>query len=69
MRDDAEDWGSTRRAFRLIVAREGVEKVADAIPAGRDTVYRLIRGDTSHPTRAVRAGIERIVREREEPNP
>lgn len=66
MTDDADDWPQTRREFRRIVAREGVEKVADAIPAGRDTVYRLIRGDTSHPTRAVRAGIERIVKEKKQ---
>lgn len=66
---DQEDWPETRRAFRRIVAREGVDKVADAIPAGRDTVYRLIRGDTSNPTRAVRAGVERIVRENEDKQP
>jgi len=66
MTDDADDWPQTRREFRRIVAREGVNKVADAIPAGRDTVYRLIRGDTSHPTRAVRAGIERIVKEKKQ---
>ena len=63
MTDELDDWSATRREFRRIVAREGVEKVADAIPAGRDTVYRLIRGDTANPTRAVRAGIERIVKE------
>ncbi len=63
---DDEDWPETRRAFQRIVARQGVEKVADAIPAGRDTVYRLIRGDTANPTRAVRAGVERVVKEHEE---
>lgn len=59
------NWPETRERFRYLVARKGVQNVADAIPAGRDTVYRLIKGETKEPTRAVRAGIERIVREDE----
>lgn len=35
--------------------------VADEIPADKVTAYRLIKGETKHPTRAIRAGIERIV--------
>jgi hypothetical protein len=56
-------WEQTRRDFCRIAAQMGVAKVADEIPAGRDTVYRLIRGTTEQPTRAVKAGIERIVKE------
>jgi len=62
--DDSE-WPSMRRQFARIAAKRGVQVVADAIPAGRDTVYRLIRGETQYPTRAVRAGVERIVKESE----
>lgn len=55
----------TFREFRRIAAREGVDKVADMIPAHRATIYRLIRGETQEPSRAVCAGIERVVREHE----
>jgi DNA-binding phage protein len=57
------DWPETRRDFCRIAARMGVAQVAEQIPAGRDTVYRLLRGETEQPTRAVKAGIERIVKE------
>lgn len=57
------NWDKVREQFRYLVARRGVQNVADAIPAGRDTVYRLIKGETTEPTRAVRAGIERLVDE------
>lgn len=56
-------WEDTRRDFCRIAAQKGVARVAEEIPAGRDTVYRLIRGTTEQPTRAVKAGIERIVKE------
>jgi hypothetical protein len=62
------DWDKVREQFRYLVARRGVQNVADAIPAGRDTVYRLIKGETTEPTRAVRAGIERLVDEEEGKN-
>lgn len=54
-------WSELEAAFRRLVAREGVRKVAEAIPAGRDTVYRLIKGETKRPTQAIRAGVERLV--------
>ena len=57
------DWSKTCEAFRRIAAREGLVKIAEEIPAHHATVYRLVRGDTQHPSRAVRAGIERIVEE------
>lgn len=52
---------TTIRQFRRIAARHGVEKIAEEIPADRATVYRIIGGETVRPTRAVRAGIERVV--------
>ena len=61
------DWTKTRDEFRRIAAREGVYRVADDVPADPKTIYRLIRGETKTPTRAVRAGIERLVREHKEP--
>lgn len=54
-------WEDTRREFCRIAAKRGVERVAEEIPANRATAYRLIRGETRDPSRAIRAGIERIV--------
>jgi len=65
------DWRKTCEAFRRIVAKRGVAKVADEVPVNRATLYRFIRGDTERPSNAVRAGIERIVQQSTttEPNP
>jgi len=57
------DWPETFREFRRIAAESGVREVAQRIPADYSTVYRMLRGETAEPTRAVRAGIERIVTE------
>ncbi len=59
-----ETWERTWIEFRRVAAKEGIDKVAAEVPADRATIYRLIRGDTERPTRAVRAGIERIVEDR-----
>lgn len=58
-------WHAVKERFLHIAACKGIENVANAIPSGRDTVYRLIKGETLKPTRAVLAGIERIVAEHE----
>lgn len=58
------EWEVTRREFRRIVAREGVDRIAPEVPADRSTIYRLIRGETHATTRAVRAGITRIVEQK-----
>jgi hypothetical protein len=60
------DWCDIREQFRRLVGTEGVEKVAHAIPADPTTVYRLVRGDTRRPTRAVQASIEQLIEERDE---
>ncbi len=54
-------WSELDEPFRSIVFRDGVEKTAERIPAARNTVYRLISGETTKPSNAVRAGVERIV--------
>jgi len=56
-------WAELADDFRRVAFARGVEIVADAIPADRATVYRLLNGVTQHPTRAIRAGVERVVRE------
>jgi len=63
---EVRDWETTRRIFRRIAASEGVARVAPQIPADRVTVYRIISGEHEKPTRAVRAGIERIVTEHQQ---
>jgi len=59
-----EDWQNLRQKFRRIAAREGVRRIASEVPASHTTIYRIISGDTSQPSRALRAAIERIVDDR-----
>ena len=54
-------WQDIRERFRSIVFRRGVNHVANAIPADRVTVFRLVNGTTERPSLAVRAGIERLI--------
>ena len=56
-------WSDMTDDFRRIAFRDGIEKTADRIPATRMTVYRLIRGETTRPSNAIKAGVERIIRE------
>lgn len=55
------DWSQTLAAFRLIAAQLSVKKVSHEIPASCHTVYRLIKGETRQPTKAVQAGVKRLV--------
>jgi hypothetical protein len=57
------DWETTRREFCRIAAKRGVVRTAEDVPANKMTLYRLISGETKMPSRAIRAGIERIVEE------
>lgn len=63
-------WHELRDGLARVVFTKGVENVAREIPAHRVTVYRLINGDTQHPTHAIQAGVERLVRNslQEQPN-
>ncbi len=58
-------WDELKRKFCHIAAARGIRNVADAIPASHTTVYRLIKGETLHPSHAVRAAMTRIVDEDE----
>lgn len=58
-----DDWSKTCEAFRNLAARKGVHKIAAEVPANPTTIYRFIKGDTLKPSRAVKVGIERVVRE------
>lgn len=57
------DWPTTRAEFCKLAACEGVRKIADRVPAHRMTIYRIMSGNTQAPSRAVREGIERLVKE------
>ncbi len=48
------------RDLRRIVADLGVSGAAREIPASRKTVYRLLKEEVTQPSRAIRAGIERL---------
>jgi predicted N-acyltransferase len=63
----SEKWDKLKPEIERICLRRGIPKVANAIPANPATVYRLLNNETSQPSRAVEAGIERIV-EREQRN-
>lgn len=64
-----DDWPTTYQKFRRIAAREGVRRTADDVPVDASNLYKLLRGEITTPTRAVRAGIERVVREHEHLDP
>ena len=55
------EWADTRRRLARLAACKGVANVADAIPAAKVTVYRLIKGDTERPSHALRAAVERLI--------
>ena len=55
------DWEELREEFVRVVVRRGVTNVSHLIPADRATVYRIVSGETERPSRAVIAGIERVV--------
>ena len=58
------DWTHTRDAFRQLAWQVGIATMAQRIPANKATVYRIIKGETRQPSRAVRASIEKIVKEK-----
>lgn len=64
-----ETWDKLKPEIERICMRRGIPKVAAEIPASRATVYRLLNGDTSRPSRAVQAGIERVVQAEEQKQP
>lgn len=57
----SEKWDELKPEIERICLRRGITKVANAIPANPATVYKLLNGATTQPSRAVEAGIERIV--------
>lgn len=54
-------WEDVRQDFRVIVAREGAAAIARRIPAHRSTVYRLVKGESRRPIRAIFVAVERVV--------
>jgi len=62
-----EKWDKLKPQIERICLRKGIAPVANAIPADRTTVYRLLNDSTAQPSRAVEAGIERIVKREGQP--
>ena len=58
-------WLDMRRRLCEVVARQGVDDVAEAIPAGKSTVYRMIRGEVNRPSLAIFRGVERVLADAE----
>jgi len=63
---DLEWSDDLRERLRHVVRVRGVERVADEIPAGRRTVFRLLSGEVNRPSHAVLVGIVRVITAREE---
>ena len=60
------EWPELRDRFREVVGMRRkagctVEEVADAIPCHRDTVYAILSGETTNPSKPTRACIEKFV--------
>ncbi len=53
-------WDDLRQELEHIVFIKGVTNTAHMIPADRSTVYRLIKGETGRPSRAMKACVERM---------
>ena len=58
-----QSWEDIRPAFQRVAFKRGVDEVAQAIPADRATVYRILSGETRRPSRAVQEGVRRVVEE------
>lgn len=54
-------WEDVRQDFRAVVARDGAAAVARRIPVHRSTVYRLLKGESRRPIKAVFVAVERVV--------
>lgn len=54
-------WSELDDDFRRIAFRDGIQATAKRIPSDRSTVYRLVNGETTRPSAAVCAGVERII--------
>lgn len=54
-----------RERLRQVVRARGVDRVADDVPCDRSTIFRMLRGDTVRPARAVAEGIQRVVDDEE----
>lgn len=59
------NWDDLQRAFRKVVAlrrhEQTLGEVADTIPVGKRTVYRILSGEVKEPSLAVRDCVERFV--------
>ena len=59
------NWDDLQRAFRKVVAlrrhEQTLDQVADTIPVGKRTVYRILSGEVKQPSLAVRDCVERFV--------
>ena len=63
-----DDWPETQSKFRMMVLRmrakmqpDPVQEVAEALPAHRATVYRMLAGEVQRPSQALKKAVERMV--------
>jgi len=59
-----DNWSDLHKRFRIaFLRRDGtVEQFASQIPAHRATVYRIVSNEEHHPSKALRAAIEALVK-------
>lgn len=60
MKKPPRAWHTTIERLRHVVFTRGVDAVADAIPADRSTVYRILSRPTHRPVLAIRVRIEKL---------
>ena len=53
-------WKDLREQLQNECFRKSVAQVARELPIGRSTIYRLINGETSSPSLAIRDALERL---------
>lgn len=54
-------WSELREEFARVAFEHGIINAARMIPMSRSSAYRVINGEISRPSQAIRANIERIV--------
>lgn len=62
-RNASRPWSELREEFCRVVFAHRVAEVAERIPATARQVYNIVNGVSNRPTRAIRAGIERLLEE------
>lgn len=59
----SREWEQLREEFAKVAFEHGISNAARMVPMSRRNAYNVLNGQTQHPSQAVAAGIERMVKE------